>query len=120
MRAIKINPVEKTIEEVEIKNANKSLEHFYELIDCEMVELIRIDREISLVVDEEAKLKEIKGAFKFWGNDDLIIAGIAIVIGDKGSKFKALQEHKSTFEKIVEWVEPTDVPEPKIKIFAIK
>ncbi len=118
MRAIKINPVEKTIEEVEIKNANKSLKNFYELIGCELVELVQLDREIVMVIDECGRLGEIQGAFKFWGNDDLIIAGIAIVIGDKGSKFKALQEHKSTFEKIVEWIEPTDVPPPRMEFIA--
>lgn len=118
MRAIKIDPIAKTIKEVDIKNANKSLNHFYELIGCDLIELVYLDEGIVMVIDEESKLKEIKGAFKFWGNDDLIIAGIAIVIGDKNNKFEPLQESKNTFEQIIEWVEPNDVPPPRMEFIA--
>lgn len=116
MRAILIDPVEKTIEEIDLKNPNKSLQEFYDIIGCNLVEMIYLGRNIVMVIDEEGRLKDIKGAFKFLGCDDLIIAGKAVVIGDKNSKFTALQEEKRSFEMIVEWVDPDDVPEPEFKI----
>ena len=62
MRAIKIDPVAKTITEIELaKNPNETLQELYELIGCDLVELIQLDRGIIMVVDEEGKLKEIKG-----------------------------------------------------------
>ena len=62
MRAIKIDPVAKTITEIELtRNPNETLQELYELIGCDLVELIQLDRGIIMVVDEEGKLKEIKG-----------------------------------------------------------
>lgn len=116
MRAILIDPVEKKIEEIDVKNGNKSLQEFYDIIGCDLVEMIYLDRNIVMVIDEEGRLKDIKGAFKFLGCDDLIIAGKAVVMGDKNHKFTALQELKQSFEMIVEWVDPDDVPEPEYKI----
>ena len=118
MRAILIDPVEKTIEEIDMKSPNKSLQEFYDIIGCDLVEFVYLDRNIVMVIDEEGRLKDIKGAFKFLGCDDLIIAGKAVVLGNKNNKFTALQELKQSFEMIVEWVDPDDVPEPEYKIFA--
>lgn len=118
MRAILIDPVEKTIEEIDVKNPNKSLQEFYDIIGCNLVEMVYLDRNIVMVIDEEGRLKDIKGAFKFLGCDDLVIAGKAVVIGDKNHKFTALQELKQSFEMIVEWVNAEDVPEPEFKIMS--
>lgn len=120
MRAILIDPVEKKIEEITLERPNKSLQEFYEIIGTDLVEIVTLDRGIILVCDECGKLKEIKGAFKFWGVDDLVIAGKAVVIGENAhGKFCNLFEGVETFEKIVEWVDPDDVPEPEIRVFSL-
>ena len=113
MRGIKINPTDRTIEEIDVPNPNKSLQGLYDIIGCDLVQLIELDREIIMVCDEEAKLKPITGAFTFFGNDDLVIAGTAIVLGGDANRFGKLHEGIASFEKIVEWVDPADVPEPK-------
>ncbi|MDD4817681.1 MAG: hypothetical protein PHI85_06905 [Victivallaceae bacterium] len=66
MRAIKIDPAAKTITEIELKRPNQSLQEFYDIIGCDLVQLIELDRGIILVCDEEAKLKPITGAFTFY------------------------------------------------------
>ena len=113
MRGIKINPTDRTIEEVDVPNPNNSLQGLYDIIGCDLVQLIELDRGIILVCDEEGKLKPITGAFTFFGNEDLVIAGIALVLGGNANRFGKLHEDIASFEKIVEWVNPADVPEPK-------
>ncbi len=113
MRGIKINPTDRTIEEVDVPNPNKSLQGLYELIGCDLVQLVQLDRGIVMVCDEEAKLKPITGAFTFFGNEELVIAGNAIILGGDGNRFKPLAENKASFEMIVQWIKPADVPEPK-------
>ena len=106
MRAILINPVSKSITEIDLKRPNRSLQEFYSAIDASTVEIIRISEEIDLVIDEEGRLKPIKGAFKFFGVDDFWIAGKAVVIGERNGSFIALPENLSSFEMIVEWISP--------------
>ena len=86
MRAIKIDPVAKTITEIELaQNPNETLKELYDLIGCDLVELVQLDRGIIMAIDESVfaqgyvptrngKLKEIKGGFTFlgWGT---VIAG---------------------------------------------
>jgi hypothetical protein len=116
MRALLIDPTAKTIEEITLNNPNKSLQEFYDIIGCNLVEIVDLGYNILLVIDEEGRLKNFSGAFKFLGCDDLFIAGKAVVIGDKQGKFISLGELKENFEKIVEWVDPADVPEPTIEV----
>ncbi len=118
MRAIKINPVNKTIEEVDVINPNKSLKHLYELIGCELVELVQLDHEIILICDEESRLKPIYGAFKFFCIDDLIICGIAIILGGNGDHFKTLHKNIYNFKMIVEWIAPADIPPSKQRVIS--
>lgn len=113
MRGIKINPTDRTIEEVDVPNPNNSLQGLYDIIGCDLVQLIELDRGIILVCDEEGKLKPITGAFTFFGNEDLVIAGTAVILGGNANRFGKLHEGIASFEKIVEWVNPADVPEPK-------
>ncbi len=120
MRGIKINPTERTITEVDVKSPNKSLKSLYELIGCSMVELIQLDEDVIMVCDEEAKLKTITGAFRFYGSPELVIAGNAIILGGNGNRFKVLHENVENIRKIVEWVKPEDVPEPHIGFAVIK
>src|SRR5574344_2226119 len=102
MRAIKIDPAAKTITEIELKRSNQSLQDFYDLIGCDLVQLIELDRGIILVCDEEGKLKPIAGAFTFFGNEDLVIAGTAVILGGNANRFGKLHEGIASFEKIVE------------------
>ena len=110
MRAIKIDPVAKTITEIELaQNPNETLKELYDLIGCDLVELVQLDRGIIMAVDEEGKLKEIKGGFTFLGWRT-VIAGTGIVLGGNSSKLKALQENIASFEMMTEWVDAADVP----------
>lgn len=113
MRGIKINPADRTITEVDVPNPNKSLQGLYDLIGCDLVQLVELDRGIILCCDEEGKLKPVTGAFTFFGNEELVIAGNAVILGGDASRFGKLHEGIASFEKIVEWVNPADVPEPK-------
>ena len=115
MRGIKIDPIARTITEVDVKSPNSSLQSLYELIGCNLVEIVQIDREMVLVCDEEGKLKTIEGAFTFYGSD-LVIAGTAIILGDRDGRFKALPENIESFKIITQWVDPADVPEPTFKV----
>ena len=113
MRGIKINPTDRTIEEVDVPNPNNSLQGLYDIIGCDLVQLIELDRGIILVCDEEGKLKPVTGAFTFFGNEELVIAGNAVILGGDGNRFKPLCENKASFEMMVQWLTPDDVPEPR-------
>ena len=118
MRAIKIDPVAKTVTEIELtQNPNETLQELYDLIGCDLVELVQLDRDIIMAIDEEGKLKEIKGGFTFlgWGT---VIAGTGIVLGGDSSKLKSLQENLTSFELMTEWVKAEDVPPPHAFITA--
>jgi len=112
MRGIKINPTDRTIEEVDVPNPNKSLQGLYDLIGCDLVQLVELDRGIIMVCDEEAKCRKITGAFTFYGTD-LIIAGNAVILGGNANRFGKLHEDIANLEKIIDWVDPADVPEPR-------
>ena len=124
MRAVKIDPVSRTVTEINLKkNPNSTLEELYSIIGCDLVELVQIDRDMVMVVDEsvfaqgyaptrEGKCKDAWGAFTFigWGT---VIAGTAIILGGSGDHFKALPENLASFQMMTEWVESADVPPPR-------
>ena len=119
MRAVKIDPVSRTVTDINLtKNPNRTLEELYEIIGCDLVELIQIDADMVMVVDEEGKCKDVQGAFTFigWGT---VIAGTAIILGGSGDRFKALPENLASFEMMTEWVEPKDVPPPRQTLISI-
>ena len=110
MRAVKIDPANRTVTEIDLeKNPNRTLEELYEIIGCDLIELVELDRGIIMVVDEEGKYKAVQGAFTFigWGT---VIAGTAIILGGDSNKLKALPENLARFQMMTEWVEPADVP----------
>lgn len=118
MRCIVVDAEKRTIEEMDIKGVNESLTPFYDVIGCRLVDIIDIDRGITMVTDDEGKLKEYSGGFKFFGVDDFVITGKAVFIGTNSTgKFISLKEHLKTFHFIIDWVEKEDVPEPVIKVF---
>ena len=119
MRAVKIDPISRTVTEIDLKkNPNRTLEELYNIIGCDLVELVQIDADMVMVCDEEGKCKIVQGAFTFigWGT---VIAGTAIILGGSGHKFKALQENLASFEMMTEWVDPADVPPPSMEFIAL-
>ena len=118
MRAVKIDPVSRTITEIDLaRNPNRTLEELYSIIGCDLVELVQIDADMVMVVDEEGKCKDVQGAFTFIGWET-VIAGTAIILGGDSNKFKALPENLASFQMMTEWVEPADVPPPQHTIIA--
>ena len=98
MRTVKIDPVSRTVTEIDLKkNPNRTLDELYEIIGCDLVELVELDRDIIMVVDEEGKCKAAQGAFTFigWGT---VIAGTAIILGGDINKLKALPENLASFK----------------------
>ena len=118
MRAVKIDPVCRTVTEINLaKNPNHTLDELYNIIGCDLVELVQIDADMVMVCDEEGKCKEVRGAFTFIGSG-MIIAGTAIILGGNGNLFKALPENLASFQMMTEWVEPADVPPPQHTIIS--
>ena len=118
MRAVKIDPVSRTVTEVDLKkNPNRTLDELYEIIGCDLVELVQIDADMVMVCDEEGKCKTVRGAFTFIGSG-MVIAGTAIILGGNSNKFKALPENLASFQMMTELVEPADVPTPQHTIIS--
>ena len=118
MRAVKIDPVSRTVTEIDLKkNPNRTLDELYSIIGCDLVELVQIDRDMVMVVDEEGKCKDVRGAFTFIGSG-MIIAGTAIILGSNGNRIKALLENLASFQMMTEWIEPADVPPPQHTIIS--
>ena len=118
MRAVKIDPVNRSVTEINLKkNPNNTLQELYEIIGCDLVELVQIDRDMVLICDEEGKCKDVQGAFTFigWGT---VIAGAAIILGGNSNKLKALPENLASFQMMTEWVEPADVSPPQASVIA--
>ena len=118
MRAVKIDPVSRTVTEIDLKkNPNRTLDELYSIIGCDLVELVQIDADMVMVCDEEGKYKTVRGAFIFIGSG-MVIAGTAIILGGNGNRFKALPENLASFQMMTEWVEPADVPPPQASVIA--
>ena len=112
MRAVKIDPDNRTVTDIDLKkNPNNTLDELYSIIGCDLVELVKIDADMVMVCDEEGKCKTVRGAFTFIGSG-LVIAGTAIILGGNSSRLKALQENLASFEMMIEWVDAADVPPP--------
>ena len=119
MRAVKIDPVSRTVTEIDLKkNPNRTLDELYEIIGCDLVELVQIDADMVMVVDEEGKCKTVQGAFSFIGSG-MVIAGTAIILSGDSNKLKALPENLASFQMMTEWVEPADVPPPRHTIISL-
>ena len=118
MRAVKIDPVSRTVTEIDLKtNPNRTLEELYEIIGSDLMELVQIDADMVMICDEEGKCKTVQKAFTFIGSG-MIIAGTAIILGGNSNKLKALPENLASFQMMTEWVEPADVPPSQHTIIA--
>ena len=81
IKAIKIDPVAKTVEEVQIhKSDNGSvLKALYAAIGCDLVTVVHIDTKNDLWLDDEGLLKSERSFFTFMGQP---FCGVGIVLGN--------------------------------------
>lgn len=68
MRAIKIDPSNRTISEIRLtRNPNYTFDELYEIIDCSVADFVLIDKEIVMISDKEPDKKQTVKLLHFWG-----------------------------------------------------
>ena len=101
MRAIKIDPANRTIEEIEFAvDPNRSLSELRSIICAEELELIPLDKSFNLLAGFHG---EQKPSFGFCDLDEPVIYGVAVVLGGSPYHLRALRENKASFDMIVDW-----------------
>ena len=101
MRAIRIDPANKTIEEIELAvDPNRSLGELRSIIGADELELIPLDKSFNLLADLHG---EQKPSFGFCDLDEPVIHGVTVALGGSPHRLKALHENKASFEMIVDW-----------------
>ncbi len=101
MRAIKIDPSNRTIEEIELAvDPNQSLTELRSIIGAEELELIPLDKGFNLLADLHG---EQKPSFGFCDLEEPVIHGMAVVLGGSPHRLKMLHENKASFEMIIGW-----------------
>ena len=101
MRAIKINPANRTIEEIElVVDPNRSLSELRSIIGADELELIPLDKSFNLLADLHGKQKP---SFGFCDLDEPVIHGVAVVLGGTPRRLRTLHENKASFDMIVDW-----------------
>lgn len=100
MRAIKIDPANRTIEEIELTVApNQSLGGGSDPHRGNCLKLIPLDPGICLLA---AAVNEQGAGFGFVGGDH-VVRGTAVVLGGRWKTLRALDEGLRSFELAVEW-----------------
>ena len=101
MRAIRIDPANKTIEEIELAvDPNRSLSELRAIIGTDELELIPLDKSFNLLADLHG---EQKPSFGFCDLDEPVIHGVAVVLGGTPRRLRTLHENKASFDMIVDW-----------------
>lgn len=101
MRAILINPENKTVTEIDIGKGE--LEDLYRAIDCTCICMpLRFDNGDFLVMDDEGLLKESNYFWHFKGATQ-VLAGKAIIVGPETEDGDILPV-RSSVEEVAEWV----------------
>ena len=101
MRAIKIDPVNRTIEEIKLAvDPNRSLGELRSIIGAEELELIPLDKSFNLLADLHG---EQKPSFGFCDLDEPVIHGVAVILGGSPRRLRTLHENKASFDMIVDW-----------------
>ena len=101
MRAIKIDPSSRTIEEIELAvDPNRSLTELRSIIGAEELELIPLDKGFNLLADLH---DEQKSNFGFCDLEEPVIHGIAVVLGGSPRRLRTLHENKASFDMIIDW-----------------
>ena len=78
MRAILIDPVERTVSEVEYSGSSKDI---YRLVDCETFTVVGIEHDDAIFVDDEGLLKDDPRYYFIYRGHDQPIAGKGLVLG---------------------------------------
>ena len=100
-RTIKIDPSNRTIEEIELTvDPNRSLTELQSIIGAEGLELIPLDKGFNLLADLHG---EQKPRFGFCDLDEPAIHGVAVVLGGSPRRLRTLHENKASFDMIVDW-----------------
>ena len=101
MRAIKIDPSNRTIEEIQLAvDPNRSPGELRSIIGTDDLELIPLDKGFNLLAGLH---DEQKPSFGFCGLDEPVVHGVAVVLGGSSHRLKALRENKASFDMIVDW-----------------
>ena len=101
MRAIKIDPENRSIEEIELAvDPNRSLSELRSIIGAEELELIPLDKGFNLLADLHG---EEKSSFGFCELDEPVIYGVAVILGGSPHRLRTLHENKASFDMIVDW-----------------
>ena len=101
MRTIKIDPSNRSIEEIELAvDPNRSLSELRSIIGAEELELIPLDKGINLLADLHGKQKP---SFGFCDLDEPVIHGVSVVLGGSPRRLRILHENKASFDMIVDW-----------------
>jgi hypothetical protein len=101
MRAIKIDPSNRTIEEIQLAvDPNRSLGELRLIIGNDRLVFTPLDRGINLLSGEN---DETKPRFGFCDLEEPVIHGVAIVLGGSPHRLRALHENKASFDMIVDW-----------------
>ena len=101
MRAIKIDPANRSIEEIKLAvDPNRSLSELRSIIGAEGLELIPLDKSFNLLADLHG---EQKPGFGFCDLDEPVIHGVAVVLGGSPRRLRTLHENKASFDMIVDW-----------------
>ena len=98
MKAIVINPITKTVNEINIKG---DLSSWYETIECDVVEVaIRLDNGDILLVDEEGLWKSPTSYFTYEHPDyiNYPFAGKGLIVGTQGED---TSDAKTTLEEAI-------------------
>ena len=110
MRAIFINAVDRKVEEIQIEN---ELHAFYERIGCDMIQCLDVGVNHVLVCDEEGRLRNWKGGFRWPGSEG--IAGNALLVCvDENDDFTDARVPKRLIERDIKFLdlEKTPLPPP--------
>lgn len=101
MRAVKIDPANRTIEEIELAvDPNRSLGELRSIIGADELELIPLDKSFNLLADLHG---EQKPSFGFCDLAEPVIHGVALVLGGSPRRLRTLHENKASFDMIVDW-----------------
>ena len=101
MRAVKIDPANRTIEVIELAvDPNRSLGELRSIIGAEELELIPLDKSFNLLADLHG---EQKPSFGFCDLDEPVVHGVAVVLGGSPRRLRMLHENKASFDMIVDW-----------------
>ena len=111
MKAIFINANEQKVEAVNVEN---ELHAIYKQLGCGMIQCIDIGANHTVIIDEEARLKEQTWGFKLAG--PTVIAGNALIVGTTpDGDFADCQAPLCLFSRNVEFVDLTKHPLPPPK-----